>query len=112
MRQIRKVVTNIASLLKDFRSLKNTASLDQTQVSPTQTQFLVTQIERIHEMIEEQADILFSLQMCEKYHCILPFFSSNRPNLSMMQLVDNFEKDPPFYASFMSRRLVGLVTSS
>ena len=55
-------------------------------------------------MILEKADTLFELQMCDKYMCILLFFSFNRPSLSMMHLVDSYDNDPPFYASFMARR--------
>ena len=62
-------------------------------------------------MIETEGNELFTLQLDSKFTCIIPFFATSRPNMSMMELVEAYQDSPSYYASFINRRVGNFLLS-
>ena len=83
MRQIGNSVDKISNLMREFYSLRSTA-VSCPKINENQSKFLIKEIMQKCDMIETEGKELFTLQLDSKFTCIIPFFATSRPNMSMM----------------------------
>ena len=66
---------------------------------------------QIGDLIENEDNHLFALQMDTKFTSIIPFFATTHPNMSLMELVEAYGDSPSYYASFINWRLGNFMLS-